>query len=95
MKDYALKTIFQQIFLLILAFDIALRLICYMIRNRKEGVTMTLQESKTVDHPQKREEKTQNTDSHNKTKLEQPTQLERTITTPQKFKDSTQNTTKG
>ena len=56
---------------------------------------MTLQESKTVDHPQKREEKTQNTDSHNKTKLEQPTQLERTITTPQKFKDSTQNTTKG
>ena len=48
----------------------------------------------TVDYPRKREEKTQNTGSHNTIKLEQPTQLERTITTPQKNKDSTQNTTK-
>ena len=44
---------------------------------------MTLLESETVDHPLKCEEKTQNTDSHNTIKLEQPTQLERTITTPQ------------
>ena len=44
---------------------------------------MTLPESETVDHPRKREEKTQNTDSHNTIKLEQSTQLERTITTPQ------------
>ena len=43
---------------------------------------MTLSESETVDHPRKHEEKAQNTDSHNKIKLEQPTQLERTITTP-------------
>ena len=44
---------------------------------------MTLQESKTVDHSRKREENTQNTDSHNTIKLEQPTQLERTIAIPQ------------
>ena len=50
---------------------------------RKEGVTMTLPESETVDHPRKGEEKTQNTDSHNTIKLEQPTQQEKTITTPQ------------
>ena len=51
--------------------------------NRKDGVTMILPESETVDHPRKREEKTQNTDSHNTIKLEQLTQLERTINTPQ------------
>ena len=34
---------------------------------------MTLPESETVDHPRKREEKTQNTDIHNTIKLEQPT----------------------
>ena len=44
---------------------------------------MTLPESETVDHPRKRKEKTQNTDSHNTIKLEQPTQLERTMTTLQ------------
>ena len=44
---------------------------------------MTLTESETVDHPQKREEKTQNADSHNMIKLEQPNLLESTITTPQ------------
>ena len=46
---------------------------------------MNLPESETVDHPRKREEKTQNADSHmyNTIKLEQPTQLGRTITTPQ------------
>ena len=36
---------------------------------------MTLPESETVDHPWKREEKIQNTDSHSTFKLEQPTQL--------------------
>ena len=41
---------------------------------------MTLQKSETVDHPRKREKKTQNTDSHNTIKLELPTQLERTMT---------------
>ena len=41
---------------------------------------MTLQKSETVDHPRKREKKTQNTDSHNRIKLELPTQLERTMT---------------
>ena len=44
---------------------------------------MTLPESGTVHHPRKRDEKTQNTDSHNTVKLEQPTQLEKAITTPQ------------
>ena len=44
---------------------------------------MALPKSETVDHRRKREEKTQNTDSHNTIKLEQPTQLEKTITTPQ------------
>ena len=43
---------------------------------------MTLPESETVGHPRKREEKTQNADSHNTIKLEQPAQLGRTITTP-------------
>ena len=56
---------------------------CTVIWKSKEGVTMTLPESETVDHPRKRKEKTQNTESHNTNKLEQPTQLERTITTPQ------------
>ena len=46
---------------------------------------MTLPESETVDHPQKREEKTQNADSHNTIKLEQPNKLESTITTPKQF----------
>ena len=36
---------------------------------------MTLPESETFDHTRKREEKTQNTDSHNTIKQEQPTQL--------------------
>ena len=54
---------------------------------------MTLPESETVDHPRKHEEETQNTDSHNTIKLEQPTQLERTINIPQTIKVSTQNTT--
>ena len=44
---------------------------------------MTLPESETVDHPRQREEKTQNTESHNTIKLEQPTQLAKTITTLQ------------
>ena len=44
---------------------------------------MALPESETVDHSRRREEKTQNTDSINTIKLEQPTQLERTIITPQ------------
>ena len=44
---------------------------------------MALTESETVDHPQKREEKTQNADSHNMIKLQQPNLLESTITTPQ------------
>ena len=48
---------------------------------------MTLPVSETIDHPRKSKENTQNTDSHNTIKLEQPTQLERTITTPQKIKD--------
>ena len=46
-------------------------------------MTITLPEFETVDYPRKREEKTQNTDSHNTFKLELPTQLERTITTSQ------------
>ena len=54
-------------------------------------IERTLPESETVDHPRQREEKIQNTGSHNIIKLEQPTQLERTI---KKNKDSTQNTTK-
>ena len=60
------------------------------MENRKEGVTMTLPESETVDR--KREEKTQNTDSHKTIKIEQPTRLEKTITTLQynTIKDSTQ-----
>ena len=53
---------------------------------------MTLTESETVDHPQKREEKTQNADSHNMIKLEQPNLLESTITTPQPKKRSQQKT---
>ena len=60
------------------------------VENRKEGVTMTLPESETVDR--KCEEKTQNTDSHNTIKLKQPTRLEKTIATLQynTIKDSTQ-----
>ena len=38
----------------------------------KEGVTMSLLESEIVDHPRKREERTQTADSHNTIKLEQP-----------------------
>ena len=48
-------------------------------------------ESETVDHPRKREEKTQNTDSHTTIKQEQPTELERTRTTPQKLHVRTQH----
>ena len=51
---------------------------------------MTLPESVTVDHPRKREEKTQNTDSLNTIKLEQPTQLEAHHNT---IKDPKQNVT--
>ena len=60
------------------------------MENRKEDVTMTLPESETVDR--KREEKTQNTDSHNTIILKQPTRLEKTITTLKcnTIKDSTQ-----
>ena len=49
----------------------------------ERNVTMPFPESETVNHPQKREEKTQSTDSNRTIKLEEPTQLERTITTPQ------------
>ena len=44
---------------------------------------MAIPESETIDYPRKREEKTQNTCSHDTVKLEKPTQLERTITKPQ------------
>ena len=44
---------------------------------------MALPESETVDRPRKREEKTQNVDSHNTVKLQQPNQLESTIISPQ------------
>ena len=54
---------------------------------------MTLPVSETIDHPRKSKENTQNTDSHNTIKLEQPTQLERTRTTPQKIKDSAKQET--
>ena len=67
---------------------------CTVIWKSKGGCdqTITLPESETVDYPRKREEKTQNTDSHNTIKLEQPTQLERTITTPQ-YNEVTQHKT--
>ena len=67
-----LNKISQYIFLLLLACYLALIIhsLCWTpYRNRKEGVTMALPESETVDHPQKRAEKIQNTDSHNKIKL--------------------------
>ena len=44
---------------------------------------MTLPETEAVDHPRKREEKTQNADSNYTIKLEQSNQLASTITTPQ------------
>ena len=81
-----------HIFLLILACDLALGLIyivhwlCYtpaQYYGNRRGVTMTLLESETVDHPWKSEEKTQNTESHNTIKLEQPNQVESTSTTSQ------------
>ena len=43
---------------------------------------MTLPELETIDHPRKPKEMTQNADSHNTIKLEQPNQLKCTITTP-------------
>ena len=72
---------------MILAFELALGLIfiihwlcctpAHWYGNQKEGVTMTLPESEIIDHSWNREEKTQNTDSHNTIKLKQPTQLEK------------------
>ena len=58
-------------------------------------------QSENVDHPRDLEEKTDNTDSHNTVKLEQPTpflnktiaQLERTLRTTPQDKDPKQNTT--